>query len=289
MNSTALALVIAGALLHALWNLFAKKASGGLTFVWLFGMVSIIVALPFGLYSWVWNARQLTPLAWVAIVGSALVHVAYSLVLQKGYREADFSVVYPLARGTGPLFAVGGAILVLGEAPSLLGWLGIFAILAGILLVSGAARSFATSTRMLRSGLKWGTLTGLSIAAYTLIDGWAVKVLGISPVLYYVLGLALRTAILAPRALRDRQGLLFQWRANARYIVAVGVLSPLAYTLVLFAMTMAPLSYIAPVRELSMLVGVLFGAKLLREALVPSRLFGMACMVAGVVTLARAQ
>lgn len=289
MNSAALSLVIFGALLHALWNVFAKKASGGLPFVWLFGVVSFLVAAPFGFLSWLSNAQQLTAQAWLAIVGSALVHVAYSLILQKGYRESDFSVVYPLARGTGPLFAVVGAIVVLGEAPSLLGWVGIFAVLAGILQISVTRQMLASPSSKVRSGLAWGTLTGLSIAAYTLIDGWSVKVLGISPVLYYVLGLTLRTVILAPQALRNPQDLLSQWRMNARYIVAVGVLSPLAYTLVLFAMTMAPLSYVAPVREISMLIGVLFGIKLLRESFIPSRVIGTACMVAGVVALARAQ
>lgn len=288
MNSIALSLVITGALLHALWNLLAKKASGGLPFVWLFGVVSLGVALPFGLSSWLSNAQQLTAPAWFAIIGSALVHVAYSLVLQKGYRESDFSVVYPLARGMGPLFAVIGAIVVLGEAPSLLGWLGIFAVFAGIVLVSGIMQTLTALSSKIRSGLMWGTLTGFSIAAYTVIDGWAVKVLGISPVLYYVLGLALRTAILAPQALRNPQDLRSQWRANARYIIAVGALSPLAYTLVLFAMTMAPLSYVAPIRELSMLVGVLLGAKLLRESLTPSRIIGTTFIVAGVIALARA-
>lgn len=288
MNPDALSLVIAGALLHALWNLFAKKASGGLPFVWLFGIVSLAVALPFGFSSWYANSQQLTVQAWFAIAASALVHIAYSLVLQKGYRESDFSIVYPLARGTGPLFAVFGSIVVLGEAPSLLGWLGILAVLVGILLIAGFAQVVSVPSPKARAGLLWGTITGISIAAYTVIDGWAVKALGISPVLYYVLGLALRTIILAPHALRDLQGLRIQWQLNNRYIVAVGMLSPLAYTLILFAMTMAPLSYVAPIRELSMLLGVLFGAKLLREAFAPSRIIGTACMVAGVVMLARA-
>lgn len=289
MNAEALGLVIAGALLHALWNLFAKKAAGGLQFVWLFGVVSFLAALPFGALSWLENSQQLTVQAWLAIAGSALVHVVYSLVLQKGYRESDFSVVYPMARGTGPLFAVVGAIIVLGESPSPLGWLGIAAILVGILLVSGATQIVFRQSAKARAGLMWGGLTGVSIAAYTVIDGWAVKVLGVDPVLYYFLGLVLRTVFLAPQALGDLQGLHHQWRLNLRYIVAVGVLSPLAYTLVLFAMTMAPLSYVAPVRELSMLLGVLFGARLLREAFVPSRLIGTVCMVIGVALLARAQ
>lgn len=288
MNSAALSLVIAGALLHALWNLFAKKASGGLPFVWLFGVVSLVVSLPFGLSFWCANSLQLTAQAWFAIAGSALVHVAYSLVLQKGYRESDFSVVYPLARGTGPLFAVFGAIVVLGETPSFLGWLGILAVLTGIVLISGVVQILAVPSPKVRAGLLWGTITGVSIAAYTVIDGWAVKALGIAPVLYYVLGLALRTIILAPHALCDTRSLRYQCRVNRRYIVAVGILSPLAYTLVLFAMTMAPLSYVAPVRELSMLLGVLFGAKLLRESFVPSRVIGTAFLVAGVVMLARA-
>ncbi len=289
MNSAALSLVVAGALMHALWNLFAKKASGGLPFVWLFGIVSLVVALPFGFSSWYANSQQLTVQTWAAIAGSALVHIAYSLVLQKGYLESDFSIVYPLARGTGPLFAVFGAIVVLGEAPSLLGWMGIFAVLTGILLISGTAQVFSAPSPKARAGLIWGTVTGVFIAAYTVIDGWAVKALGIAPVLYYVLGLTLRTIILTPQALRDPQGIRSQWRLNRRYIVAVGILSPLAYTLVLFAMTMAPLSYVAPIRELSMLLGVLFGAKLLRESFVPSRVIGTAFMVAGVVMLALAQ
>lgn len=289
MNFTALGLVVAGALLHALWNLCAKKASGGLPFVWLFGIVSLTVSLPFGLSSWYVNAQQLTVQSWAAIAGSALVHVAYSLVLQKGYRASDFSVVYPLARGTGPLFAVFGAIVVLGEAPSLLGWLGIRSVLTGILLISGMAKAFFVPAPKERAGLLWGTVTGLFIAAYTVIDGWAVKALGIASVLYYVLGLALRTIVLMPQALRHPQGLRSQWQVNRRYIIAVGILSPLAYTLVLFAMTMAPLSYVAPIREISMLIGVLFGASLLRESFVPSRIVGTVCMLAGVIMLACAQ
>jgi len=288
MNSTALALVITGATFHALWNLCAKKASGGLPFVWLFGVVSLVVSFPFGLSAWQANSAQLDVQAWLAVAASGVVHLAYSLVLQKGYRESDFSIVYPLARGTGPLFAVLGAIVVLGEMPTLAGWLGILAILSGIFLISGATQAFLVPSPKARAGLFWGITTGLFIAAYTVIDGWAIKALGIAPVLYYVLVLTLRTLILAPQALRAPQGLCAEWRANRPYIIAVGILSPLAYTLVLFAMQIAPLSYVAPIRELSMLLGVLFGAKLLRESLTPSRAIGTACMVAGVFMLTRA-
>ncbi len=288
MSTTALSLVIAGALIHALWNLLAKKAAGGLPFVWLFGIVSLIVALPFGIYAGFRHAAQLNAVAWLAIASSAVVHAVYSLILQKGYRESHFSLVYPLARGTGPLFAVLGAILLLGETPNLPGWLGIFAIVCGVLLISDFARTLAAPTPLIQAGLLWGGLTGLCIAAYTLIDGWAIKRLGLAPILYYFLGLCLRTALLTPQALLELPSVRMQWQRNRRHIIAVGILSPLAYLLILFAMTEAPLSYIAPAREISMLAGVLIGANLLREGLTASRLLGTAAMVGGVILLALA-
>lgn len=287
MSAEALALVVVGALLHASWNLLAKKASGGLPFVWLFGLVSLAAALPFGLASWHANSAQLTAAAWLAILGSAVGHAVYGLVLQAGYRAADFSVVYPVARGTGPLFAVLGAILVLGETPGPAGTLGIAAVLLGILLVSGVLR-VVRGGGFARTGVLWGSLTGIAIASYTVIDAYAVKTLGLAPVLYYVLGIALRSLILAPQALRRPAVLAAEWRANGPCILAVGVLAPLAYTLVLLALTRAPLSYVAPVRELSMLIGIVLGAGLLRESLAPSRILGTLCFVAGVVLLTRA-
>jgi len=286
MDQLSLTLVLFGALAHAAWNLLAKKASGGTPFVWLYGLVSVVAASPFGAYAWFQNARPLTAQAWIAIACSALLHLAYSLVLQKGYRASDFSVVYPLARGTGPLFSVLGAILVLGEAPSPLGWIGILAIVAGIFLISDGMRALSLQAPATRAGVRWGIATGAFIAAYTVVDGWAVKTLGIAPILYYVLGLALRTAFLAPQALSAAPALRAQWRRNRIFIVGVGVLSPLAYTLVLYAMTLAPLVYVAPIRELSMLIGVMFGASVLRESLTPARALGTLCMLIGVVALA---
>ena len=284
MGADALLLVVSGALLHALWNAAAKRASGGLPFVFLFGLVSALWVLPLALLIESQSLAALGVDAWLAILASAVVHIGYSLVLQKGYQQGDFSVVYPLARGTGPMFAVFGAVLLLGERPSLAGWLGIAAVLAGILSIAGGWR-LRTAAPRVRAGLVWGVLTGCFIAGYTLIDGWAIKVVGITPGLYYGLGLLLRTVALAPAALADRPALINQWRLNRRHILTVGVLSPLAYLLVLSAMTRAPLAYVAPVRELSMLLGVVIGARLLRETLIPSRLVGAALMVGGIVLL----
>jgi drug/metabolite transporter (DMT)-like permease len=285
MDGAALSLIVMGAVLHAVWNLFAKKASGGLPFVWLYGLVSLVGIWPLCLLLEPMALPSFSGLAWCAIVGSAVVHLLYMLTLQKGYQESDFSLVYPLARGTGPLFSVIGAVVLLGETPSWLGGVGLAGILLGIALMSNSQPSLTGHTRRLRAGLVWGTLTGLSISAYTVLDGWAMMHLGLPPVLYYVLGLSLRSVMLAPLALRDRQALRAQWDLHKRYVLLVGLISPLAYLFVLFAMERAPLSYVAPLRELSMLVGLLFGATLLKEAVTPSRLLGTALMMGGVLAI----
>jgi drug/metabolite transporter (DMT)-like permease len=289
MNAQALALVLAGASLHAVWNLVAKRASGGLAFVWLYGWVSLAIFLPLAL----WSARAadltLNLAAWIAILASGVLHVVYALVLQRGYRVADLSVVYPMARGTGPLFAVLGAVLLLGNRPAASGWLGIAAILAGIFLMAGGGllrRVEQGADPALARGLGWGAATGLFIAAYTLVDGWAIQVLGLAPLLYYGLGLAVRSLVLAPWALRDRAGLTAEWRRNRGRIVTVGALSPLAYLLVLSAMQLAPLAYVAPAREVSMMIGLGLGALWLRERVTPARIAGCMLMLGGVVLLA---
>lgn len=287
MDPLALALVIAGALCHASWNLISKKVGGGLYFVTLYGLVSSLLCLPLALQAWHAHPAPLGLAAWGAIGASALIHAVYSLILQRGYRAADFSLVYPLARGSGPLFSVVGAVLLLGEVPGATGLAGIAAILVGILLLSGLAE--VRRSPRLRVGVFWGGLTGLSIAAYTVLDGWAIKVLGLAPLLYYGLSLLVRNLLLLPQALRRPDLLLAEWRGKWRAIVAVGILSPLAYSLVLTALTRAPLSYVAPLRELSMLAGVLLGSRLLQEKISSLRALGIAGMLLGATLLALAK
>lgn len=290
MTAHALALVLAGAVCHALWNIVAKRAAGGMLFVWLFGCVSTAAAAPVALVVWHWRPQVFDGWMWLAVLASALVHVVYLLVLQKGYRAGDFAVVYPMARGTGPLLAVLGAVVLLGELPSALGWLGVALVLAGVFMTAGGGAGAAAggNAQRRRRGVFWGALTGACIAGYTVIDGWAVKSLGMAPVLFYAAGLAFRTVLLSPWALRRRGELRGQWRQHRMAIVLVGVLSPLAYCLVLFAVQTAPLSYVAPVREMSMLAGTLVGTRLLKETLKPSQVAGAALMLLGVAGLALA-
>ena len=280
-------LVLTGAACHALWNMAAKKSAGGLFFVWLFGLVSMLAAAPFGLWVWITQDAHLSLTMWAATLLSGAVHVVYSLVLQRGYRVSDFAVVYPVARGSGPMLTVLAAVLVLSEQPKPLAWAGIVLILLGVFLCS-IKTGFGSPQDPVRRerGVVWGLLTGLCIAAYTVLDGWAIKTLGMAPLLFYSVGLVWRSLLLAPLALRQPHQLREQWRQHRRPIVLVGLLSPLAYGLVLTALQTAPLSYVAPVREVSMLMGTFIGARLLQESVQRSQKAGAVLMLLGVLGLA---
>ena len=280
-------LVLTGAACHALWNMAAKKSSGGLVFVWLFGLVSMAAAAPFALWVCMTQGAHFSTTMWAAALLSGAVHVVYSLVLQQGYRVSEFSVVYPVARGSGPMLTVLCAVLLLGEQPKPLAWVGIGLVLLGVFLCSkktGAATPHDPARR--QRGVAWGLLTGLCIAAYTVLDGWAVKTLGMAPLLFYSVGLIWRSVLLAPFALRQPYQLREQWAQHRKAIVLVGLLSPLAYGLVLTALQTAPLSYVAPVREISMLMGTFIGAHWLGEAVQRSQKAGAVLMLIGVLGLA---
>jgi drug/metabolite transporter (DMT)-like permease len=172
---------------------------------------------------------------------------------------------------------------LLGERPGPTAILGLVLVVVGITLVAGLARKLPRGSAR---GFAWGFMTGGCIAAYTLNDGWAVKVLLISPLLIDYTGNCFRAVVLSRWAFGDRSLLAAEVRQFARPALIVSVLGPLGYILVLFAMKMAPVSHVAPARELATLLGTYFGSRLLNEPVSASRLAGAVCIVGGVVSLA---
>jgi drug/metabolite transporter (DMT)-like permease len=196
------------------------------------------------------------------------------------------SLVYPIARGFGPLLSFAGAVVLLGEQPTMLSAVGLVLIVVGILLVAGLTRE---PHRAPRKGVLLGLLTGMFIASYTVNDGWAVKILTISPFIIDFTGNVMRVLVLAPIAWRDRLETVREVREFGGPAAVVSVLGPLGYILVLFAMRIAPISHIAPARELATLAGTYMGSKLLSERTTPERVIGAACIVVGVVSLSFAR
>ena len=136
MNAIALALVFFAAVLHASWNFVSKKSGGGSSFVLLYETFAFLIYMPL-LYLVDFKRLLSLPLEmWLLIILSAVLHVIYTIVLQTGYRKADYSVVYPTARGTGPAFTVLVAVFLFGEKLAPLGFAGIVCVLLGIVLLA---------------------------------------------------------------------------------------------------------------------------------------------------------
>jgi drug/metabolite transporter (DMT)-like permease len=285
MPLLAVAAVLLAALTHATWNLAAKRAAGAKHFVWLYSVLSLALYLP--IISWVlWTTRpQFQTVHWLALAATSALHIGYSLILQAGYRASDLSLVYPLARGSGPLLSFFLAVFLLDENMTWISVAGVLLVVCGIVLVSGLLNK---NHKAPRAGILYGLCTGLFIASYTINDGWAVKTLLISPFVIDYAGNLVRTLVLSPGAWRDRKRVANEMREYARPVLTVSIFGPLGYILVLFAMQLAPISHVAPARELATLIGTWFGARMLKEKAAPSRLIGAVCIVAGVISLALA-
>ena len=286
MSVAALALVLVAAVLHATWNLAAKKSGGGLPFVWLSGMLALLFYVPVVTAYWWWQQPTLPAGVLGVIIGSGILKTAYALLLQRGYRSGDFSLIYPLARGTGPLLSTVAAILIFGERPSSLALLGGGVIVVCVFYLAGGPALLHQSRAHLRNALAYGLTCGACIAAYTVWDQRAVSHLHIPPVLYDAGTQTIMCCILTPFAWPRRSEVAREWREHKWHALTVAVLASVSYVLVLTAMKFTPVSYIAPAREISIVIGAYFGARLLKEADSRRRLLAAAGMVVGVIALA---
>jgi len=291
MPFAALVMVLVAAVLHAGWNIAAKKAGGDRHFVMIGALLIVVVWGPVGL----WVGHDVVPhwgaLEWTFIVASGLTHLVYFNVLLKGYRVSDLTVVYPVARGTGPLISSVASVILLGETLGWHGVLGVLGVCGGVFLVAGGPALWRAAHEperrgRVRAGLVWGAATGVLIAGYTVLDGYAVKRLALSPILIDWFGNLTRLPFMLPATLRRRHEFGDAWRRLWKLALVMAVVSPLAYVLVLYAARIAPLSHVAPAREVSMLFAALVGGRMLGEGDRGLRAWGAALMAGGVVLLA---
>jgi drug/metabolite transporter (DMT)-like permease len=288
----ALVLVLTAGLFHALWNLLAKRAGGGgAPFVWLYTALSALLYTPVVTAPvFILGETHMSAVGLLFVLGTAVLHTGYFLSLQKGYAVGDLSLVYPLARGTGPLLASAAAIAIFGERPGPVAVLGILLIGGGVFALAWESAGATTGAcpaerRARRLGVAYGVLTGAFIAGYTLWDKQAVSGLALSPVLYYWAALSVQALLLAPVALRRKDEVRAAWRTHRSEVLGVAVLSPLSYLLVLTALVFAPVSHVAPAREVGILIGTALGGGLLREGNAPRRLLAAGAIVTGIVAL----
>lgn len=284
MPIQAFLLVVLAACAHSTWNILIKQATDSKHLLLFSSATEAVLLLPMGIYglseSWPVFGRK----ACLLLVATGVLHLLYTECLLRGYKASDLSVVYPLARGTGPLLSFVGAILILREHASLLSAGGALLITFGIFFSTGGI--YSLRHRLSQTGLFWGLATGLTIACYTIVDGYSVKELLLSPFLVEYAGNVFRALLLSAGVLRRQTPLAQEYGRYWKYVTGIAVLMPLGYLLVLFAMRMAPVSHVAPIREMSMMIGTYFGIRFLHEGHAQRRIFGSVLIAIGVAAIA---
>jgi drug/metabolite transporter (DMT)-like permease len=245
-------------------------------------VVSVVVAPP-----------HLTVRSWAFLAGTAVLQTGYFLFLQRAYRAGDLSVVYPIGRGTGALLAALAGVVLLGERPGPVGLAGIGLLVAGVIVLGLPAGARGAPARepgsaggaLASTAILFALGTGIFIAAYTLWDKVAVTSVGNPPLLQDYASLVGMAVALAPFALADTGRTLRMWRRYRRQVLGAAALAPLAYILVLIALSFSSVAAVAPAREVSVLFGVVLGRRMLGEGGLARRLIGAAAIVAGIIAV----
>ena len=282
MQPTALGLLVVAAVLHASWNLLVKRAREKQVFMWWALIVGTIGFIPLVVINW-----PLPVYIWPYVVCSGVMEAAYFITLIRAYEYGDFSLVYPMARGSAPVFLTIWAVLFLGDRPRFFGLVGIALLVLGLVVVGGKAWWDLRKKSVLSSSAIMLALgTAFCISIYSAIDGAAVR--RVDPLPYTVIVLGLSAVFVAPVVLMryGGQGAIAEWRTNWLRIILVGVLSQLSYMLVLVVYSIAHVSYAGAIREMSVVIGAFLGWRLLGEDFGVIRVVGAVLIFAGIVVIA---
>ncbi|MEP7345887.1 MAG: EamA family transporter, partial [Gemmatimonadaceae bacterium] len=272
MTPAAVALICISAVTHAYWNFLFKRAGGGNLFIGLSKIAEALVFAPVFLFWGLPTMPKSLTVALILVVTVVGVLVTYSS-LSQAYRHGDLSYAYPISRGSMLLFLPFLAFWLTGEHVDSVGASGLVFILIGVVVLQ-LKELRLSAIREVREhvngrGLSWALFTGLMLAVYTLWDKHAVA--GIPPFAYLYSYTAVTAVAYAlymwtriPRVDIERE-----WSTKRGAIVQVGVLNTISYLLALFALRTGVSSYVIGVRQLSIAIGVIFGWRLLGEALTP--------------------
>ena len=274
MTLSLAALVLFAALLHASWNALLKGGNDRLWSMTIMGVATSlagVILAPFQPFP--------HPASWPYMLASAVLHVGYNAFLIRAYRSGEFGSAYPVARGSSPLLVTLGAALLAGEWPKPIA-------IAGIALVSIGIISLAFRGRRLpEAGIFYALGTGCFIAAYSVADGIGGRLSG-HPMAYTLWMCLLWGATAVPvYVARRRDWRLWRGLRQTGTAAAGGIVSLLAYGIVIFAMTLAPMGSVSALRETSVLFAVLLGRIFFAETLSGRRILSALVIVAGVLCL----
>ena len=278
MPLDAFVLALGSAFLHALWNLILGRERDPEAATAIALVAAVVLFAPVTI--WRFDADSGV---WPYVAVTSMLQLAYFAALATAYRHADVSVVYPVARGLAPVLVLVVGVTVLGAGVNAAQAAGVCLVGLGVLLVRGLGRG-EEDGRGAGAGAAFGVAVAACIAAYTLVDKHGIE--HASPVVYLELGMVPATVGYVGFLLVTEHGSA-RIRAAARPLpAAAGLLSFVAYALVLAALSRAPAAAVASVRETSVLIAAFLAAPLAAERVGPARLSGAALVVAGVALIA---
>ncbi len=277
MSGTAFALAFTAAWLHAGGNVFLGRRSEPEAALALMLLIGVVAFAPVAALTWRVEAEAVP-----YIVASALLELGYFAFLAAAYRAADVGLVYPVARGSAPVLALLGAVVIMGRSTSAGQIVGVVAVTVGILLVCGVGIADASSDRR---GVLLALATAVFIAGYTLVDKEGLEHAG--PIPYIELVLIGPALVYGAFVLRTRGGAAIRGEATPR-LVLVALLLFGTYILVLLALREAPAASVSAVRETSVVIATVLAAVAAHQPLRPSRVAGASLVALGVALVALA-
>jgi drug/metabolite transporter (DMT)-like permease len=278
MENVVFLAVLFAAACHAGWNALIKVGLDPLSTTTLISIGSGVVALVFlplvgvpALAAWPWLAA------------SVVIHLVYFASLIESYRTGDLGQVYPIARGSAPLMTAGATTIFIGEKLSLIGWTGIFALVAGVLLLS--ARGGRELAHIDRRAIGFAFFTALTICAYSVMDGVGAR-LSANPNAYSLWLFVGIAVVMLPYAIyRDGPDVIPAMQRFWRRGFAGGALQVLSYGIAIWAMTVAPIAIVATLRETSVLFGAVIAVVVLKEPLRAVRIAAACLIVCGLILI----
>ncbi|PZC50261.1 MAG: Permease of the drug/metabolite transporter (DMT) superfamily [Chloroflexi bacterium] len=281
-------LVLFSGVLHASWNLMLKRSHNQEVFAWWLQIAQIFLFAPLAIF--LLGADSIENPGWWFVVGTSLIHMLYFVFLSRSYSHGDLSLVYPLARGTGPALVPVLGVALLGEEVTVLASFGIVLVVGGIFTSSWWGKGLGIARNPMRlltdPGIRYALLTGLTIASYSVWDKMGVQF--VNPLLYMYLLAAGAASGLAPYMVWKHgvSAMRKELRLNLGPIVVAGILAFVAYAAVLSALQVSSVSYVSPSREVGIVFSVLLGALILKEPVTTGRIAGSVVILLGVFLIA---
>lgn len=268
MNILTVGLVLLSAVVHAVRNLLTKKAVDKQVFVWWYELFALVLYFPFFVY-FLYQEGIRVPFALYPSLASGFVHFLYWFFLSKSYEEGDLSRVYPIMRSS-PALVLVFSVLILREKVSLLGVLGISAVVAGLLTINMRKMTLSNLFPSLNSmaedeSTRYAFLTLLTVTAYSLIDKWGVDLA--HPIIHHYLFMFFGFSFFTPYILysKERSRIRNEWKTSRNIIFVNSLFVVLSYSLILISYTIEKVSYVVGLRQLSVVFAVLLGGYVLGE------------------------